>query len=85
MVAFSIGSKNDAGDARAIWMATQMPGKSVAVETEAQQAALALHRIRQQKIKFRTMQRNCLRGLLPEYGEVMGKSRQLWTRQFRGA
>ena len=73
--AFNIRNKNDAADARAIWMATQMPGKSVAVKTEAQQAVLALHRIRQQKIKFRTMQMNCLRGLLTEYGEVMGKSR----------
>jgi len=73
--AFNIRNKNDAADARAIWMATQMPGKSVAVKTEAQQAVLALHRVRQQKIKFRTMQMNCLRGLLTEYGEVMAKSR----------
>jgi transposase len=56
-------------------MATQMPGKAVAVKTEGQQAVLALHRLRQQKIKFRTAQMNCLRGLLTEYGEVMAKSR----------
>ncbi|MFM0085255.1 IS110 family transposase [Paraburkholderia sediminicola] len=73
--AFNIRNKNDAADARAIWMATQMPSKAVAVKTEAQQAVLALHRIRQQKLKFRTMQMNSLRGLLTEYGEVMGKSR----------
>src|ERR1700679_654898 len=73
--AFNIRNKNDAADARAIWMATQMPGKSVAVKTEAQQAILALHRIRQQKVKFRTMQMNSLRGLLTEYGEVVAKSR----------
>jgi transposase len=73
--AFNTGNKNDAADARAIWMATQMPAKPVAVKTEAQQAVLALHRIRQQKVKFRTAQVNCLRGLLAEYGEVMGKSR----------
>jgi transposase len=36
---------------------------------------LALHRMRQQLVKFRTMQVNCLRGLLAEYGEVMGKGR----------
>lgn len=36
---------------------------------------LALHRMRQQLIKFRTMQVNNLRGLLTEYGEIMGKSR----------
>ena len=73
--AFVMGNKNDAADARAIWMATQMTGKSVAVKTEAQQAVLALHRMREQKVKFRTMQVNGLRGLLTEYGEVMGKGR----------
>jgi transposase len=73
--AFNIGNKNDPADARAIWMATQMPTKPVAVKTETQQAVLALHRLRQQKVKFRTMQMNTLRGLLAEYGEVMAKSR----------
>lgn len=62
--AFNIGNKNDAADARAIWLAVQQPCKAVAVKTEAQQAVLALHRIRQQLVKFRTMQMNCLRGLL---------------------
>jgi len=73
--AFNIRNKNDAADARAIWLAVQQPGKPVAVKTETQQAMLALHRMRQQLIKFRTMQINNLRGLLTEYGEVMGKSR----------
>lgn len=73
--AFNIGNKNDAADARAIWLAVQQPCKAVAVKTEAQQAVLALHRIRQQLVKFRTMQMNCLRGLLAEYGEVMARSR----------
>ncbi|HKR42691.1 MAG TPA: IS110 family transposase [Paraburkholderia sp.] len=73
--AFNIRNKNDAADARAIWLAVQQPGKAVAVKTEAQQAVLALHRMRQQLVKFRTMQINGLRGLLTEYGEVMGKSR----------
>jgi transposase len=53
--AFNVRNKNDAADARAIWMAIRMPGKNVAVKTEAQQAVLALHRMRQQKLKFRTM------------------------------
>ncbi len=57
---------------RAIWKATQMPSKEVAVKTEALQAALALHRMRQQLVKFRTMQINGLRGLLTEYGELTG-------------
>ncbi|WP_232458283.1 IS110 family transposase [Burkholderia ubonensis] len=73
--AFNIGNKSDPADAHAIWMATQVPSKPVAVKTEAQQAVLALHRLRQQRIKFRTMQMNALRGLLAEYGEVMAKSR----------
>ncbi len=73
--AFNGGNKNDAADARAIWMATQMNSKAIAVKTEAQQAVLALHRMRQQLVKFRTMQINSLRGLLTEYGEVMARSR----------
>lgn len=73
--AFNIGNKNDAADARAIWLAVQQPSKSVAVKTEAQQAVLALHRMRQQLVKFRVAQSNNLRGLLTEYGEVMGKGR----------
>ncbi|SAK81062.1 transposase [Caballeronia catudaia] len=73
--AFNIRNKNDAADARAIWLAVQQPCKSVAVKTEMQQAMLALHRMRQQLVKFRTMQVNGLRGLLTEYGEVMSKGR----------
>lgn len=77
--AFNIGNKNDAADARAIWLAVQQPGKAVAIKTEAQQAVLALHRMRQQLVKFRTMQSN---GLLTEYGEVMGKSRAALDKAF---
>ncbi|WP_284271274.1 IS110 family transposase, partial [Mycoavidus cysteinexigens] len=73
--AFNVRNKNDAADARAIWLAVQQPGKAIAVKTEAQQAVLALHRMRQQLVKFRTMQINGLHGLLTEYGEVIGKGR----------
>src|SRR5471032_3125821 len=73
--AFVMGNKSDAADARAIWMAVRQPGKSVAVKTETQQAVLGLHRMREQLVKFRTTQTNSLRGLLTEYGEVMGKGR----------
>lgn len=73
--AFNVRNKNDAADARAIWLAVQQPSKEVAIKTEAQQAVLALHRMRQQLVKFRTMQINGLRGLLTEYGEVMGRGR----------
>jgi transposase len=66
------GNKSDVHDARAIWTAVQQPNvKAVAVKTEEQQAILALHRMRQQLVKFRTAHSNCLRGLLTEYGEVM--------------
>ncbi|MCY4503357.1 MAG: IS110 family transposase [Alphaproteobacteria bacterium] len=73
---FVAGNKNDVHDARAIWTAVQMPGvKTVAIKSEEQQAILALHRMRQQLVKFRTAQINALRGLLTEYGEVMAKGR----------
>lgn len=75
--AFVCGNKNDAADARAIYMAAQQPEvKAVAVKTESQQAVLAMHRIRQQLVKMRTAQINALRGLLAEYGEVFGTGRK---------
>lgn len=78
---FAVGNKNDIADARAIWMAVQQPGiRAVAVKTESQQAVLALHRMRQQLVKFRTAQMNGLRGLLTEYGEVMPRGRAALTK-----
>jgi transposase len=59
----------------------QQPGKPIAVKTEIQQAMLALHRMRRQLIKFRTMQINNLRGLLTEYGEVMSKGRNKLSKE----
>ena len=83
---FVRGNKNDAHDARAIWMAVQQPGlRTVAVKTEEQQGVLALHRMREQLVKFRTAQINGLRGLLAEYGEVMPKGRAGLTRDILGA
>ena len=83
---FVRGNKNDAHDARAIWIAVQQPGvRTVAVKTEEQQAVLALHRMRQQLVKFRTAQINGLRGLLAEYGEVMPKGRAGLKRDLPGA
>ena len=74
--AFVGGNKNDVADARAIWTAIQQPGvKTVAVKSEEHQAVLALHRMRQPLVKFRTAQINCLRGLLTEYGDVMPRGR----------
>jgi transposase len=74
--AYVAGNKNDVADARAVWLAMQQPDlRTVAVKTEAQQSVLAMHRMRQQLVKFRTMQSNGLRGLLGEYGEVMRRGR----------
>jgi len=70
------GNKSDTHDARAVWTAVQQPGvRTVAIKSEEQQAVLALHRMRQQLVKFRTAQINGLRGLLAEYGEVMPQGR----------
>ena len=73
MKAFNIRNKNDAADARAIWLAVQQPSKAVAVKTEMQQAMLALHRIREQLVKYRTMQINGCAGCSTEYGEVTAR------------
>lgn len=84
--AFVCGNKNDAADAHAIYMATQQPGvKAIAVKTEAQQAVLAMHRIRQQLVKMRTAQINALRGLLAEYGEVFGLGRKAFDTGMKAA
>ena len=83
---FVRGNKNDAHDAQAIWTAAQQPGvKTVAVKSEEQQAVLAMHRMRQQLVKFRTAQINGLRGLLAEYGEVMPQGRAGMRRGMAGA
>ena len=82
--AFIIGNKTDVADARAIWMATQIDCKPVAVKTEAQQAVLALHRMWQQLVKFRTVQINSLRGLLTEYGQVMSVGRAALDKSMAG-
>ena len=84
--AFVCGNKNDAADARAIYMAAQQPEvKCVAIKTEAQQAVLAMHRIRQQLVKMRTAQINALRGLLAEYGEVFGTGRKAFDAGIKAA
>lgn len=70
--AFVNGDKNDAIDARAIWVAVQQPSvKTCAIKTESQQVVLALHRTRQRLVKLRNIKINDLRALLTEYGEAM--------------
>lgn len=69
---FVMGNKNDAADARAIWTVTQQPDvKEIGIKTVTQQGIIALHRMRENLKKIRTMQINALRGFLTEYGEVM--------------
>lgn len=69
---FVLRNKTDAADARAIWRAIQQPGaRLVAAKSPAQQAILALHRMRSQLMTMRIMQSNGLRGMLYEFGEVL--------------
>jgi transposase len=73
---FVKNNKTDAADAQAIWEAAQRPGmKFVAMKSEAQQAVLMVHRVREQLVKMRTMQSNQLRGLLYEFGAVLPQGR----------
>ena len=68
------GNKNDANDAEAICEAVGRPNmRFVPVKTAEQQDLLALHRVRSGLVKERTAQANRLRGLLGEYGIVIGK------------
>lgn len=83
---FVKSNKNDAADAAAIWEAAQRPGmRFVAVKTEDQQAMLALHRMRQQLVRFRVMQINQLRGLLYEFGVVLPQGRRASIEAARAA
>lgn len=64
-------NKLDRGDARAVWEAAGRPEvKWVAVKSEASQAVLALHRVREQLKQMRRMQTNQLKALLYEFGVV---------------
>jgi transposase len=68
------GNKNDANDAEAICEAVGRPNmRFVPVKSAEQQDLLALHRVRSGLMKERTAQANRLRGLLGEYGIVIGK------------
>ena len=74
---FVSGNKNDAADARGIWIAVQQPKtKFVGLKNVAQQATLTLHRQRELLMKMRTMQTNALRGLLYEFGAIFAKGKK---------
>ena len=66
--------KTDGNDAEAICEAVQRPSmRFVPVKSPEQQAELAVHRIRRRLIGKRTALINQLRGLLAEYGLVLGQ------------
>jgi transposase len=66
-------NKNDANDAEAICEAVSRPTmRFVAIKTIAQQDVQAIHRIRSELVKQRPAKVNQIRGLLAEYGLVVG-------------
>jgi transposase len=74
-------NKHDAADAEACCEGVQRPSmRFVAVKTEAQQATLMLHRVRDQLIGQRTATINALRGHLAEFG-IVAAQRQAGLRQ----
>lgn len=69
------GGKNDAADAAAICEAAGRPHmRFVPVKTPAQQALLAIHRLREGYKEDRTACINRIRGLLTEFGIVFAQS-----------
>jgi transposase len=68
-------NKNDANDARAICEVALRPRiPTVPVKTEESQDLQSLHRSRQLLIEFRTATINHIRGVLLEYGIMLGQS-----------
>jgi transposase len=74
---FVRSNKDDAADARAIWLAAQQSDiRRVPLKSVQQQAVLALHRTRSHWVSVRTATVNALRGLLYEFGVVLRGGRQ---------
>ncbi|MEY2343310.1 IS110 family transposase [Acidithiobacillus sp. IBUN Pt1247-S3] len=79
-------NKTDAADAAGIWEAVQRPDmRFVTVKSEEQQSVLALHRMREQLVKIRTMQVNAMRGLLYEFGVDLPQGREKGVKEIPGA
>jgi len=71
---YRTGGKNDANDAQAICEAVGRPHmRFVPVKSEEAQAVLAVHRARALTVSERTALVNQVRGLLGEFGIVVGK------------
>jgi transposase len=78
---FVSGNKDDAADARAIWLAAQHPDvRRIAPKSAEQQAQLSLHRTRSHWMQVRTATINSLRGLLYEFGLAVPKGRRAGLR-----
>lgn len=78
---FVSGNKDDAADARAIWLAAQHPDvRRIAPKSAEQQAQLSLHRVRSHWMSVRTATINSLRGLLYEFGLALPKGRRAGLR-----
>ena len=79
-------NKTDAADAAGIWEVVQRPDmRLVTVKSEDQQSVLALHRMREQLVKIRTMQVNAIRGLLYEFGVVLPQGREKGLKEISAA
>ena len=75
---FVTGNKDDAADARAIWLASQQRDiRRVAVKSQLQQAVMSLHRMRAHWICVRTATINALRALMYEFGVVLPTGKTL--------
>ena len=78
---FVRSNKDDAADARAIWLAAQHGDiRRVPLKSCEQQAIQALHRTRSHWVSVRTATINALRGLLYEFGVVLPKGKQAGLR-----
>jgi transposase len=83
---FVLGNKNDAVDAKAIWEAAQRAGmRFVAIKTEAQQAILALHSMRDGLVKTRTAQLHQLRAVFYELGIELPEGRHWCVKRIPAA
>jgi transposase len=81
-------NKDDAADARAIWLAAQQSDiRRAPIKSVEQQAVMSLHRARSHWVSVRTATINMLRSLLYEFGVVLpgGKKAGLKTMSARRA
>jgi transposase len=82
---YRTNQKNDQNDAEAICEAVSRPRtRFVPVKSEAQQAVLTVHRVRELLVTERTALANQIRGLLMEYGVVIAQGIQRLRRELPG-